>query len=639
MPAADFRLDARWTPQGDAHGQLLFDLSNLSNAPLAGFRLVYTTLARNIDPDKITNATLVRRRANYHEIAPPPGLTLAPGAVWSFTVAGLSHTPSHITDGASTAYLILADGTLKDVATGDLLPEGNLTEDAGALIEAGVLTVPIGLMPWPNTVALAAFGPAPSALYPNAGTDRDALRAVAEVGALAARLFPNDATYLVLTPVTGGREIVFEAVATLGAEAYELVFSATGITLRSGTDTGLFYGLVSLAQMMRAARTQPGRFGFPAAGTIADAPRYGWRGCHLDVARQVYAIDSVRRFIDILAWIKMNVLHWHLTDDEGWRLEIKSRPELTRIGACQGPNETLLPQLGTGAKGAAGFYTQDEVAALIAHAERLKVGIMPELDIPGHCNAVLASYPDLADPEEQAQSYGSVQGYSNNALNPALPATYDFLEDVLGEAAALFSFPFIHVGGDEVGDGAWLASPAARTLMDQEGLSGSAALQAHFMRRVQAILARHGKALAGWDEVSHGGGVSPSGTVLVAWQAAEVGAALAQQGYDVIMAPGEAYYLDMAQSASWREPGLSWAGIAPPRKTYEFEATEGFAPALVGRLKGLQGCIWSENLTSTARFNHMVFPRLGAIAEAGWTTQDNKSWTRFCAQAELLPTL
>ena len=175
--------------------------------------------------------------------------------------------------------------------------------------------------------------------------------------------------------------------------------------------------------------------------------------------------------------------------------------------------------------------------------------------------------------------------------------------------------------------------------MARENLSGTMELQAFLLRRVQDLLGQHGKKLAGWDEVSEGGGVAPEGALLMAWQKIEIGPELASLGYDVVMCPGQAYYLDMAQSGAWLEPGLTWAGIAPPQKTYQFEAVADFPPELAERMKGIQGCIWSENMTSRQRFNHMVFPRLGAIAEAGWTQKANKSWTRFCAQASMMPEL
>ena len=639
MTVAPGRLDARYSPEGGENGRLLLTLTNLGDAPLAGFRLAYTTLTRNVDRSAIVNAEFIRREANYHEFAPPKGLVLQAGESWDLIVGGINRPANHVSDGVSTAYLILEDGSFADLETGDLLPEGKEAQNAGRLVPDGELTDPVGIIPWPNEVRLGGFAPAPVILMPAPGTPASAVKAMGEVGALAKRLFPNDHTVFAMSPVPGTRTVSVIDNAALAPEGYELDFAADGVTLAHSGPKGLTYGLITLAQMMHAAHADPAKFKFPVSGMISDAPRYSWRGCHLDVSRQVYSIESVTRFVDILAWNKMSLMHWHLSDDEGWRLEIKSRPELTRAGAKQGPTEKMLPQLGTGAKGSGGFYTQDEVRALIAHAARLHVDIMPEFDIPGHCTAVLAAYPDLADPEERSGNYHSVQGYANNAINPAMSQTYAFLEDVFREVAALFPFDYVHVGGDEVAHGSWLSSPAAQKLMAQENLSGTMPLQAYLLSRVQDLLAGYGKKLAGWDEVSYGGGVKRDGTLLMAWQKIEVGLELAEQGYDVVMTPGQAYYLDMAQSEAWLEPGLTWAGLASPQKTYEFEAVASFPPELADRMKGVQGCIWSENIVSRQRFNHMVFPRLGAIAEAGWTQKANKSWPRFCAQSPMMPEL
>ena len=343
----------------------------------------------------------------------------------------------------------------------------------------------------------------------------------------------------------------------LAEAGYVLGFSAESVSLSYAGQTGLTLRADhSGADGSGRALEAPERFAFPQSGTIADAPRYGWRGCHLDVSRQVYGIAAVTRFVDILAWNKMNVLHWHLSDDEGWRLEIKARPELTRAGARQGPNEKMLPQLGTGAAGSGGFYTQDEVRALIAHAGRLGVDIMPEFDIPGHCAAVLAAYPELADPDERPGNYHSVQGYANNSLNPAVPA-------VLRPSCRHFhrgrrAVPVPVCAYRRRRGGAWFLARFAHGPAADGG--GKPVRQPWNCRptcseKVQDMLSGLGKKLSGWDEVSYGGGVVPDGALLMAWQKIEVGPELAEQGYDVVMCPGQAYYLDMAQATGLARTG------------------------------------------------------------------------------------
>lgn len=638
MSTPIYRLECSWSPVEGSNGQLEFTLTHMAGAPLKDFKLAYTSLTRADDLSRTSNCTLNERMANFHEVQPPEGLSLAPGGSWTFAVNSLTRKGVHRTDGISTAYVTLADGTAIDVATGDLLLKGRAPSLAPQLIPEGKVSVPLMVLPWPHDVSAGDYASAPVALFP-ASADGDAYAAISGVLSLSQRLYPNAMVPFSFAEVDGARALDIATESGLGQGGYRLTFAPDSVSLSHSDAAGLTYGLITLAQMLHGANSKPGTFKFPTSGTIADYPRFEWRGCHLDVSRQVYDYAAVERFVDILAWNKMNVLHWHLTDDEGWRLEIKAYPELTEIGSRMGPGEKMRPQLGAGAKGRSGFFTQAQIRQLVEHADRLHVGIMPEFDVPGHCLCVLAALPHLIDPDEELNSYTSVQGYPNNALNPGMDETYEFLETVFGEIADLFPFPYVHVGGDEVAHGAWLKSPKAQALMKAEGLAGTPEMQAHLLSRVQKMLAARGKKLSGWDEVSHGGGVDPKGTLLMAWQKPELGLELVNQGYEVVMCPGQAYYLDMVQADDWLEPGLSWAGTVPPETTYEYEATGNLPPEQAGRIKGVQGCIWSENLTTRARFNHMVFPRLSAIAEAGWSDQFDKDWQRFAALSKLMPVL
>ncbi|MFV0302584.1 MAG: family 20 glycosylhydrolase, partial [Paracoccus sp. (in: a-proteobacteria)] len=327
-------------------------------------------------------------------------------------------------------------------------------------------------------------------------------------------------------------------------------------------------------------------------------------------------------------------------DDEGWRAEIRAYPELTSTGATRGSDRPdMLPQLGVGPADQGGFYTQDQMREVVAHATALGLEVMPESETPGHAACVMAALPFLVDPDETPDSYYPVQGYPNNSWNPGVPETFTVLETIIDELAEIFPSRHFHIGGDEVARTAWLESPKARILMQREGLAGTFELQSWFLRRVKAMLTARGKVLVGWNEVAHGGGVGPEDTLLMAWEKPEVGIDLARQGYDVVMTPGQAYYMDMVQGADWLENGAGWAGPVPPEKTYFYEAEGDFPDDLRARMRGIQSCIWCEHFTSDAWFNDLVFPRLPAVAEAGWTEKSGKDWLRFAAQVRLHPTL
>lgn len=639
MQPASYHLEHTWSPEGGPNGRLTFTLINLSDAPLTGFSIVYTSLTRVIDTKACENAVFLRRNANFHEFAPPAGLSVAPGDSWTFSVSGLHRVAKHCTDGAKSAYLTLADGSHVDISISDLLLEGRVSEPPPVLLPEGKLDQPFAIQPWPAAIDVKPGEDFPVALFAAEGTDGASRKAVATAQALFQRLFPvNHAPFSLIT-VPQGRALRFVERSALAKEAYELAFSSSEIVLAYSTDAGRLYGLTTLAQLLDGARREPGKFRFPVAGTISDQPRYGWRGCHLDVSRQFTPKDDVKRLIDILAWLKLNIFHWHLTDDEAWRLEIKAYPALTSTGVLRGPDEPLLPQLGNGAEPVGGFYSQDDIREIVAHALALGVEVVPEIDIPGHSTAALAALPDLTDGQEAPESYHSVQGFPNNALNPAIELTYEFLGKVFDEMVELFPSEYLHIGGDEVANGSWLASPMARKLMEQEGISGTFALQSFFLKRVKAMLTERGRKLSGWNEVAHGGGVGTEGTLLMAWEKPEVGIELAREGYDVVMTPGQAYYLDMVQAEAWQEPGASWAGTVPPVHTYAYEAEGDFPDDLKDRLKGVQACIWQENFLSRAYFNRLVFPRLPAIAEASWTPKAGKDWQRFAAIVPLSPSL
>ncbi|NYJ12656.1 hexosaminidase [Rhizobium leguminosarum] len=635
---ADYSLETSWRPVEGSFGRLSFTLHNLSAEPLSGFSLCYTSETRVADKHVCDGGSLKRQVAHFHEFLPSEQLTVPPGGRWQFTVEGLSREPKHVTAGVKSAYLTLADGRHLPVDFGDLMLEGRDGGVSPPLLPPGKADEPYALLPWPLSLGLKA-GDLPATLYPAERTRPDAIEALSQVLSLYQRLYPVEDAPFSLRAVEGGRRIRFVAESSIAAFAYELRFTAHEIVLSSADEAGRRYGLISLAQLLHGARADGERFKFPNFGTIADQPRYDWRGCHLDVSRQFYPVADILRLIDILAWNKLNIFHWHLTDDEAWRLEIKAYPALTEIGARRGPDEVLVPQLGDGAETRAGHYTQDDIRQIVAHAASLGVEVVPEIDIPGHSTATLLSLPELADGQEAPDSYRAVQGYPNNALNPAVEFTYEFLGKVFDEIVALFPSEYLHIGGDEVAEGAWLSSPLCQALMKREKLAGTAELQSYFLKRIKAMLSERGRKLAGWNEVSHGGGVDPDGTLLMAWERPAVGIELAQQGYDVVMTPGQAYYLDMAQAEAWAEPGAAWAGYSPPEHSYAYEAEGELPEALQEKMRGIQACIWTENFISRAYFNRLVFPRLPAVAEAAWTPSDRKDWDRFAAIVRMWPML
>ncbi len=615
---------------GTEHGAFEFRLMNAGTEPLALAKLCYSSMTRIRDDVAVTGAKFQRKFANHVELT-PNAKEIGAGEVLTFRIDGLTHPPKNRSQGVLASWIEDAKGNATSAAIGDLeAPAGTQLSPLKDWPE-GKVTSQLGLLPWPNSVEVDSFGEAAVA-YPADSKDAALFASVAK---LHRRLFPSAKAPVSAMPIAGVSVTVKQG--DVPAQGYKLTFTADEITLEYSDDQGRIYGVIAIAQILHHAYADD-RFARPTSGTVEDAPRFEWRGAHLDVARNFRGADKVLRFVDILAWHRFSHLHWHLTDDEGWRLPSRKFQGLAEHAAKRGRGNALAPQYADGPNGQQGDYSFDEVAEVVERAAEFGITVMPEIDIPGHVTALLSAIPGLKDADETPDSYRSIQGYPNNALNPALSRTYEVLEQILDEICEMFPSPIIHVGGDEVDKKTWSQSPAAQELAKREGLSGTMELQAYFMRKIHEMLKARGRQLGGWDECGEGGGVDRDGSLLFAWQKVETTAALMKEGYDVVATPGQAYYLDMVQADGWNEPGAAWAGVCTPAFCYDFEPSRGL-PEGPGKLVGVQAGIWTETIVGDRHFNHMVFPRLSAIAEAGWTQPDNKDRDRFFALSHGMPQL
>lgn len=628
-------LATEWRPASEgvaARYRLM--LTNDTGEALRDFRLGISGPARVSDDAEIVGAKVVHQLSNFCELAPERGFVLAPGASWTVDVLKLDYPIRHWTDGATTGFLVLADGTTRSLRTVPTRREGSdtLRKKGTAIFEVPEHPpVPVSIVPWPQQVAVSGRRTAPSGLAPIPSAVGKA--AAAAFGKLADTLFPGEG--LVRPAHEGGFPVELVAGAG-GKEGYAIEFSGERARIIGETETGLLYGLITLGQILRGARIHLRQFNFPTGGRIEDKPAMAWRGSHLDVARRYYARDEVERFVAILAWNKLNVLHWHLSDDESWRVEIDAYPQLTGKGAWRGYGMPVPPLLGSGPERTGGYYSKADIRAIVGFATELGIDVVPEIDMPGHCYAMLQAIPALRDPGENAPYY-SIQSFPNNCLNPAVEATYGVVQAIIDEMVELFPSRYFHVGADEVPEDAWHSSPAANKMREKLGVTGAAPLQAHFLQRLQAYLTSKGKLTGAWEEASHGGGIDKANCYLVGWKTQEGSQQLAAEGYEVVVAPGQAYYLDMANTEDWHECGAAWAGWSSPEKAYAFEPTLGWSEAERNKLLGVQACIWSEPMTDRAVFDRLVFPRLSAIAETGWSS--NRDFNRFKALVGLMPNL
>jgi len=412
------------------------------------------------------------------------------------------------------------------------------------------------------------------------------------------------------------------------AEGYRLNVTSDVVTVEAKTPAGLFYGLQTLTQLLSGGHSSG--WSVPVV-QIVDAPRFAYRGMHLDVGRHFFPVAFVKKYIDLLAMYKMNKFHWHLTDDQGWRIEIKKYPKLTEIGAYR--KETVVgknferfdrPYVGDG-QPHGGFYTQDEVREVVAYARARYIDVIPEIEMPGHATAALAAYPELACTDGPF-NVPTTWGIFEDVFCPK-EETFQFLEDVLTEVIAVFPSQYIHIGGDEVLKVRWKESELAQEVITREGLADEDELQSYFIKRIESFLLAQGRRLIGWDEILEGG-LAPDATVM-SWRGMEGGIEAARQGHDVIMTPTSHTYFDYYQGDPVQEP-LAIRGLTPLEKVYGFEPVpETLSAEDAAHILGAQGNVWTEYMATTDHVEYMVFPRMLALAEVVWSPQELRNWEDF----------
>ncbi|WP_176737051.1 family 20 glycosylhydrolase [Oligoflexus tunisiensis] len=424
------------------------------------------------------------------------------------------------------------------------------------------------------------------------------------------------------------------------AEGYSLTIKPRLITIKAKDPAGFHYAVQSLRQLLPAAFYQenppPQKTAMLPAVQITDYPRFAWRGLHLDVARNFRPIADVKRLLDLMAMHKLNQFHWHLTDDEGWRLAIRAYPQLTDVGAFRGFGLPLAPALGSGPEKQGGFYTQAEIRDVVAYAKERQITIIPEIDMPGHARALLKSLPQLVDPEDESV-YESVQAYRDNVLSACMPVTYEVMDNILKEVSELFPGPYIHVGGDEVPEGVWNPerSPKCKKLMAAEGLKTKLDMENYFFKRIKASVEKHGKKIAGWEEIIAGPGFPNRDVLTFAWKSSKEIDRIVRLGYPVILNPADHLYFDLAYSEDPREPGYYWAGTIDTAKVYSYKGASADLSARDRKnIRGMQGNLWSETIWTRQDLDYRAFPRVVALAEIAWTAERLQNWDNFAQRLQ-----
>ncbi len=437
----------------------------------------------------------------------------------------------------------------------------------------------------------------------------------------------------------------------LKSEGYNLKSDHNGVEITGNSAQGTFYGMQTLIQLLPVEKSNNLVI---AAVDVKDEPRFVYRGGMLDVGRHFFPVAFVKKYIDYLAMHKMNYFHWHLTEDQGWRIEIKKYPKLTEIGSKR--NGSIIGRYpGTGSDNTPeeGFYTQEEIKDIVKYASERFITVIPEIEMPGHSSAAIAAYPQLSCfPEEKTKladnmmSERSKQELANGRTKIVQETwgvfsdvyapteyTFKFLEDVLDEVVTLFPSKYIHVGGDESPKDAWKRSEFCQNMIKEKGLKDEHELQSYFIQRMEKYINKKGRTLIGWDEILEGG-LAPN-AIVMSWRGEKGGIDAAKQNHQVIMTPGSHVYLDHSQTKNDKE--VTIGGFLPLEKVYSYEPIPKELNEEQGKyVLGAQGNVWTEYMQNPAKVEYMIFPRLSALSEVLWSSKENRNWTEFQTKIETM---
>lgn len=599
MPQFELALDFLNNVDGDF--KVAFEVVNHSQVTLDDF-VFATDLPREMHT--AIGATFISQAGSHCRFTREQAL--APGETWRFELHGKTARMFNVLEMPTGGYIRQGEQTFTVPRVGH-----NLTQGAAQGEHIDNLVVPLpaaktGVLPAPQTITLAS-GQFHLPEVWQVASENDATAWFGQYFDVAQGTNPN---------------LVFETKPELDQEAYELEVGSQQVIVRASDQGGELYALVSLAQLAQQ--------GDIACQTISDAPRFGYRGQMLDCARHFHGVDSIKKLLEQMTWLKLNRFHWHLTDDEGWRLAIDAYPELTEIGAWRGEDEVLEPQFNSGHQRYGGFFSKAQVREVLAFAAARNIMVIPEIDIPGHARALIKSLPEkLVEPEDTSE-YVSIQQYRDNTLNPALPGTYEVMETILAEVADLFPGPFVHIGADEVAQGVWEQSPAALAMVQEKGLASVRDLQGVLLHHLQDFLRSKGKQLVGWEEAIEGDKLDKDAS-LCSWRGVEAGIKAANKGYYAIMCPAQYTYFDLAWNNDIDEFGVLWAGHLNLKTCYDYEPISGDLTADgAKKIRGVQSQLWCEGVEDDDDIDYLLFPRLLAQAETAWS--HGKDWDDFRAR-------
>ncbi len=418
----------------------------------------------------------------------------------------------------------------------------------------------------------------------------------------------------------------------LKKEEYKINIKSNKIEVQYSDYAGKLYSIMTLIHLINHYNNK-----LPLC-TIEDSPRLEWRGMHLDCARQYYSLGEIKRLFNYMALFKLNRFHWHLTDNEAWRIQLECYPNLTNSGAFRGYNQLIPPFYGSGYHKYGGYYSKHEILELINYGKKLNIEIMPEIDLPAHSWTLLQVMPELRDVSQNTQSE-DVGNYPDNTINPSVDETKIFLQNILNEISQIFTFEFVHVGVDERPRQSWEGSPKIIEFMKKNNLKTFEEVQDFYMNNIISTLNKNNKRTAAWNEAalppyldhnsSGSSGNIDKSCLVFAWEHPSIGIESTKRGFETILCPGKTTYFDMAYNNSTKERGICWASTIETEEVHKWQPLEGMSENNRNYVKGIQGQLWSETITNKEYFDSMINPRLATLAEIAWRSKSFRSWSEF----------
>ena len=595
-------------------------LINNSNESIEGFMFCFSVLA----PVKIIdNCVLHFSSGGYAELKPNAGFVLKPGDEWSFKFAyeESRHKPMNYRWSPQGCFLKTENEEILNLNVIDLDLErissvAPIPHISGDKLNYESLRLVPHPYSWTASAGVCNLCPPVNVFFDDNSIIHSAYESACQLGKrLNLNLFPEKINNEISNASTS---LKIKYLDSIDESSYEIIITSDVVEIIAGDETGIYYGLISLMQLAQTYHQ------LVPCGAIIDKPRFSWRGQHLDTVRHYFSADSILKLLDLMSLFKLNKFHWHGADDEAFRFKLDDDYEIATSTSTRGDGQLVPPVFGSGPFPSGGCYDLVQIKRIIDRASENYIEVMPEFDLPGHNMSLVKLYPSMRDPEDKSYEV-SVQGYTENTVNPAMPDTFSILEKVIDDLCKVFPGEYIHLGADEIAPDAWSKSPAIDSLKSKHNLNTSKDVASWFINKLSMRVELNNKKTAAWQEAEDGQHQDQKiDKLLFSWQNLESGISLARQGFKVVLCPAEFIYFDMAQSRNYADRGANWAAVIPFEKTLDWSIIPKDEPELESNVEGIQGHLWCETILQDYEMESMLCPRILGLSESAWSSQSNR---------------